>query len=151
MIPSTWLRPVAFHNELDRFLHDFWSQSSPRGFAHTAGHAPALNVYETDSGFEIELEVPGLALEDLEVQVEGREIAVRGERKFTLPENGAWQRRERAHGSFERKLRLPVDIDAAQLEAHLDQGLLRLICPKAQSAVPRKISVQTKTAPSTEA
>jgi hypothetical protein len=54
MIPSTWLRPVAFHNELDRFLHDFWSQSSPRGFAHTAGHAPALNypLNSKPSGFQ---------------------------------------------------------------------------------------------------
>jgi HSP20 family protein len=147
LIPSAWLRPASLSTDLDRFIQDFWSQTPlASGVAPLSEGGPAVNVYETAEAFEVELELPGMALEEIEVVLEGRELSVRGERKIALPEAGTWQRRERFHGNFARTLRLLVDVDAARVQAQLHQGVLTVTAPKAESAKARKIAIQSKVA-----
>ena len=87
LFPATWLRPAPVSLELGRFIQDFWNASSPfNGGAALADGGPAMNVHEADDAFEVEMELPGLALEDIEVVLEGRDLSVRGERKTALPE-----------------------------------------------------------------
>jgi HSP20 family molecular chaperone IbpA len=54
-----------------------------------------------------------------------------------------WHRRERGTGSFERRIRLPVAIDAARVEARLADGVLTVTCPKAPEAQPHKVQVRS--------
>ena len=132
LLPATWLRPAPLSLELDRFFQDFLEPTRP--LAAGAPALPAMNVRETNDAFEVEMELPGLALDEIEVVFERRELTVRGERKSTLPEGAAWKHRERFEGKFSRSLRFAVDIDAARVQASLNQGLLRVTLPKPEAA-----------------
>lgn len=140
--PNSWLRPSA---SLDRIFQDLWLAGAPLAGAGATSE-PALNVHETAEGFEVELDLPGIALEDLEVTLEGRELTVRGHRKTALPEGASWQRRERFHGDFTRQLRFGVDLDPARIEASLLRGVLTIRLAKAEQAKARRIPVSGKSA-----
>jgi len=131
-------------DEMSRLLDDF-SQTAPlvgRLGWRPAGVFPALNVWEDEQCLYAEAELPGFRMEDLEVSVAGNELSIKGERKNEHQEKGAYHRRERAAGLFNRVLRLPVDIDAGKVEATLKDGVLFITLPKAEQAKPRKVQVK---------
>lgn len=105
---------------------------------------PALNAWEIADGLIVEAELPGVSLADLDIQVLGEELTIKGRRTRTAPENATLVREERPTGEFLRVLRLPFDVEAGKIEATLKDGLLTLRIPKAESARPRKIEVKTQ-------
>ncbi len=102
------------------------------------GYLPALDVHETDDRYELRLDVPGVAKEDLKVRYENDAITVEGERK-SAPGPG---RAERWAGRFARTLSLPDGIDAGRIEGNLANGVLTIVLPKAEAAKPRQITIQ---------
>jgi len=138
-------RPLFdFQNELDqmrRQLGDALSGNSERRVHPSA--FPLLNAWEQDHDFYVEAELPGLALEDLDISMTDQStIAIRGSRKAPALEGGQWHRRERAFGEFERSLELPGPIDADKVEASFKNGVLTIKLPKAPELRPRKIEVK---------
>ncbi len=129
----------AFSDALGEFFGDrpwLWRTGQrERGF-------PAVNVWEDEEKLYAEAEVPGLKMEDLEILVKGNELTIKGERKSVEQEGVRYQRRERGKGSFCGVVRLPVDVDTDNVEAHLENGVLTVNLPKAVSARPRKIEVK---------
>lgn len=132
-------------SEMDRLVSSLFAESagtistkmaSPVGF-------PPLNLWEEDSSYFAEAELPGVKSEDLDMSVLGRDVVIKGSRSFDTEEEKAtkWISRERGEGRFERHIRLPHEVDAEQIEAHLADGVLKLTLPKAQSALPRQIKV----------
>ncbi|MFQ5412181.1 MAG: Hsp20/alpha crystallin family protein [Phycisphaerae bacterium] len=103
---------------------------------------PTLNFWEDGDRFFVEAEVPGLKMEDLNVQVLGNTLTIEGQWKTAEDENAHYYRRERMSGEFTRTLTLPVDIDMGQVEAALKDGVLRVTLPKAEVAKARKINVK---------
>ena len=104
---------------------------------------PALNAWEEEGNFYVEAELPGLALEDLEISLsEADTLSIKGQRKAPEREGGTWHRRERAFGSFERTVKLPAAVDAERVEASLKLGVLTVKLPKAPELQPRKIEVK---------
>jgi HSP20 family protein len=103
---------------------------------------PPVNVYEADDAYGLEVEVPGVAPEDLEFTVEGDLITVSGQKKVEGGE-GTFHRHERPHGRFSRSLRLPAALDAEKVEAHYQDGVLMAKLPKAAEAKARKVAVKT--------
>src|SRR5205809_289132 len=109
---------------------------------HPTGY-PLLNAWEDEHNFYVEAEVPGLALEDLDISMTDRStITIRGTRKEPTLEGGQWHRRERAFGEFERSLELPGAVDADNVEASFKNGVLTIKLPKAPELRPRKIEVK---------
>jgi len=104
---------------------------------------PAVNAWEDDRAVYAEAELPGLAMDDIEVLVMGDEVTIKGERKDAQQEGATYHRRERGVGSFSRVLRLPAQVDADKVEATLRDGVLTVKLPKAQSALPRKIELRS--------
>jgi len=102
---------------------------------------PAVNVWETDDALKVELEVPGVEREQVELSVAGEELSIKVERPELEQEGTAYHRRERPVGAFARVLRLPVPVDADRVEAEMRHGVLTISLPKAESARPRKIQV----------
>jgi HSP20 family protein len=85
----------------------------------------------------------------VEISVAGEELTLKGARPAAAedPGNGrqkpvTWHRRERGSGGFERRLALPVAVDAARVEARLVDGVLTVRCPKAPQCQPHKIEVR---------
>jgi HSP20 family protein len=104
---------------------------------------PALNVWEHGDELYAEAEVPGLKVDDLDISVIGGDLTIRGRRGGSPAEGSVAHRQERGTGEFTRVLRLPIDVDAAKVEASLKDGVLLIKLPKAESAKPKKIKVST--------
>ncbi len=102
---------------------------------------PALNVWESEDALFVEAELPGLSQGDLELEIVGGELTIKGQRPDVKQQGESYHRQERGTGSFMRRLRLPVDVDASKVEAKLQNGVLEIRLPKAEAAKPRKISV----------
>lgn len=138
---NLWNQLHQLHNDMNRLMNR-WGENGGRWPALTGGY-PALNVWEQDDQVLVEAELPGLALEDLEIYVTGgRQLTLKGERKRTVPEKGTWHRQERGFGSFSRALTLPYNVDADRVEARFENGVLLITLPKHESARPRKIAVK---------
>ncbi len=106
---------------------------------------PLADVVERADAYVIELELPGLAREELTVHAHDDEVVVRGERRPAAggrPE--AFHRLERRHGPFARSFRFPGGIDANGISAELQEGVLRVCVPKPQQAPSRRVQVQRK-------
>ena len=108
------------------------------------GYFP-LDISETDEAFEVEAALPGVKPEDVEVQVHGDTVTIKGNAKEEAEENGKdWLRRERRYGVFARSFTLPTDIDAANASADFENGLLKLRLPKSEASRPKTIKVSTR-------
>ena len=124
--------------EVDRLLGSMF-QGTPDAPQRTA--FPPLNLWEQQQNIIIEAELPGVAMEDLELTIHGDQLSLRGERKTSGP--GTPLRRERWTGKFERTLTIPVDVDSERVSASLENGVLTITLPKAASAQPRRIQINT--------
>lgn len=103
---------------------------------------PACEVHEDDKYFVVALEVPGISKDALKVEVLEDTLVVSGERRDEKKEEakGTWYS-ERKFGSFTRKFSIPTGTDAERIEAHYQDGVLRLMIPKVEQAQPRQIPV----------
>jgi HSP20 family protein len=104
---------------------------------------PAVNMWEDGECMYAEAEIPGVPMSDIEVNVVGNELSIKGQRKCVCGEEVTFHRRERGIGEFSRFLTLPVAIDADKVEAVLKNGVLKIKLPKAEAARPRRIEVKT--------
>lgn len=132
----------SLQREVDRLFGDaFGGSSTP---ATAGAWAPALDVEETEDAFTLHIELPGVAIDDVEVSLEENVLTVTGERRFYADRDGdTFRRVERSFGRFHRAVRLPDRLDAAQVEATHRDGMLTIEVPKAEEAKPRRIEVKT--------
>jgi HSP20 family protein len=132
--------------EMDRLFDTIVRQSlpqSPRLPRGSAATMPALNVWEDDQNLFIEAEVPGMALENIELLIQNDELTLRGRREPMQQEGITTLRRERWSGQFERTIGLPTSVDQENAQAALHNGILTITLPKAASVRPRKIEIRT--------
>ncbi|HXF70246.1 MAG TPA: Hsp20/alpha crystallin family protein [Thermoflexus sp.] len=114
------------------------------GFAPRSVGMP-MNIYELPDRYHVAILVPGVRPESLEVQAMGSSVTIRGE--VALPEvenekNAAVLRCEWTGGRFARTIEFGDPIDAEHIDARLENGVLHLTVPKAESVRPRVIKVQ---------
>jgi HSP20 family protein len=121
--------------EMDRL-----AQSVFGGKAGQGAWLPAADIVETDSAYAIEIELPGVRREDVDVNLNGNELVVTGEVKERKRE-GLFRRRTRRVGEFEFRVTLPGYLREADVEASLAYGVLKLYVPKAESTKSSKITV----------
>jgi HSP20 family protein len=103
---------------------------------------PLADVEETDDAYIIDVELPGVAESDVNIEANGREVTVTGELKVR-ERKGILRRRTRRVGEFEYSVTLPGDIDADNVDARMKNGVLTITVPKSQRSKPRKISVSS--------
>jgi len=101
---------------------------------------PLADVEETPDAYAVELELPGVKKDDLDISVAGRRLTVSGERK-ERERVGILRRREGVVGRFHYEVTLPGDVNEAGVEAHLDEGVLSVRVPKPEHDRPRRIPV----------
>ena len=104
---------------------------------------PAVDIREEAAAFVVHVELPGVKIEDIHVEVERGVLNIRGERKFSTDETvrKSYRRVEQSYGSFSRAFSLPDNVDTDAITADLTAGILDVRIPKKQSASPRKIAV----------
>lgn len=91
---------------------------------------PEVDVYEHPEGLLLTFAVPGVVPENVEVQVEGALLTVRGQRELPIPENAEPRRIELRKGAFQRQVRLPASADVDSVRTQLLHGLLLVHVPK---------------------
>ena len=97
-----------------------------------------IDVHETDESYLVTAEVPGVAKDDLDLTITADALTIAGEKKQVEEAKGHV---ERTFGRFERTVQLPLAVDPDASTAELDQGLLRLTLPKADTVRPRKLEI----------
>ncbi len=135
-------REVAtLQNRLNSIFQDY---SRGEGeLVSTANFVPPVDVYEDEHQIVLKLEVPGMKLEDLDIQLENNNLTVRGERKFEKEEKEEnFHRIERRYGSFYRAFTIPNTVNGDSVKADYDAGVLRIQLEKRPEAKPKQIKVQ---------
>ncbi len=126
-------------NELETLFNQVFGSSAtaPGKFV------PPVNVVETESNFQMTLELPGIKLEDISVEFVDDTLQISGEKKVASDESAkACHCSERHGGSFKRSFRFPTDVDNEKIEARLENGLLMITMPKAAKVLPRKVEIK---------
>lgn len=93
--------------------------------------SPATEASGSDDAYTINMELPGVSEEDIDLSVEDGVVTIRGEKRTETEKKGeTWYFSERQYGAFRRSFRLPADADAGKVEAHMKDGVLRITVPK---------------------
>jgi HSP20 family protein len=136
-------RLIGYYSPLDRvFDRAFSSAPSFNGDAVVANGSIKLDVVETPEAFVVKAELPGIAKDKIEVNVEDRNVTIGAEFLAEVDANGKaiWQ--ERSVGKISRAIRLPEAVDANAAQATHVDGVLQLTLPKVAKANSKQITIQ---------
>jgi HSP20 family protein len=125
--------------EMDRMFSGWTGRRSPQ---FSSAGFPPLNVWEGEGNMYVEAELPGIEQEELEILVVGNQLTINGHRSEPTAEQGTWYRRERGYGKFSRTVELPAEVDADQVSANFNLGVLTITLPKRPELQPRRIQVK---------
>lgn len=134
---------MNLQQQINRMFDDFDRVAHGGGEGLGGGmFAPAMDVKEDGDGYTVHLEVPGVRQEDLSLMLQDSVLTVRGRKEQANEVNeGQFRRVERSYGSFARSITLPRPVDSSKVEAHLEDGVLRIHLPKLEEARPRQINI----------
>lgn len=147
MNPTQW-NP---YQELEGMLERLNRLLGPRGSTQGDGRetitaaewTPAVDVFETDQEFRIEVELPGVRKEAGRVDVHDGVVTIRGERERRSDDRATRRRRsERQYGIFQRSFTLPPTVEASKVSAEFHDGVLNVRLPKSETAKPKAIEVK---------
>jgi HSP20 family protein len=130
----------SLRRDIDRLFEDALGRDSMQG-----GWAPAVDVREDGEALVLELELPGVSPEQVEVTAENGILTVRGEKSSERKEGDEdrrWHLVERSYGAFRRSFQLPKGVDEGQIDASFDHGVLTVRVPKSALPQPRKIEIR---------
>ena len=137
---GTGLAPwFGFRRELDRLFSDAFG-----GERGVMGWNPAVDVREDENNIFLDVELPGMDPDDVNISVDNGVLTISGEKSTETKENKEGQRFhavERSYGAFFRSFQLPQGIDEGQINANFNNGVLTIDIPKSAIPQPRKIQV----------
>lgn len=124
--------------ELDRFFDETWRPST---ISQRRNAYPPVNISEDKTKIYVFSEIPGVEIEDIDITLSDGSLVIKGNRKHGT---GSYYRQERPTGLFQRVVNLNVSIDPDKVNAKIKDGILEIVIPKADEAVPRKISIKAQ-------
>lgn len=136
---------VTLRDAMDRLFDDAFTR--PWGLAEAArgSAAPSVDMYETESEVVIKAAVPGLKAEDVQINVTGEMLTIKGEiKEKTEVKEKAYHIREQRWGAFERSLILPTQVVPDKAKAEFEDGVVTIALPKAEEVKPKTITVKAK-------
>ncbi len=132
------MRPEPFSTEVNRLFNQLFTSDE----AATQRWTPAMDLVEADDHFLLKADLPGMAEDDVSIEVQDGALVISGERKAEHEERGrGWFRVERSFGRFARTLTLPDGIDPEAISADFDKGVLSVRIPKPEQRKPRRIQI----------
>jgi HSP20 family protein len=106
---------------------------------------PAVDVFDKADAVVVKAELPGMDADDIQIEVDDNVLTIKGERKFEEQvEEERYYRVERRFGSFQRSLALPQGVQADQIQAGYEDGILTVSVPKAEEKKPKRIEVKAR-------
>ena len=158
LIPGTYPLGDHFRREMETMMSRFLGGHSPFLTMDSAAQrtgfpsldmrgaiSPAIDINETDTAILLTAELPGLAEDDIEIEIKDRRLTLRGQKKISHDDKGDLRVSERSYGSFMRSMALPDTVDVENISAEFDKGVLQINMPKTEPRDPsRKIKVSSK-------
>jgi len=131
--------------EMDRLWDDFFGPERRLLRPLEMEFAPPVDVSETGDKVTVKAELPGMDTKDLDISLTGDILTIKGEKKSEREEKKEnYHLVERSYGSFSRSLRLPAAVNADQIEAKFEKGVLTVTCPKKEAVKPKAIEIKAK-------
>lgn len=133
------MKPEPFSQEFNRLFNTLFDA----GDAPSQRWLPPMDLVEAEDHFALKADLPGLAEEDVSIEIQDSTLTISGERKaeHEQKERG-WYRVERQFGRFSRSLTLPEGIDADAVSASFDKGVLEVRIPKPEERKPRRVEIK---------
>lgn len=126
-------------SEINRAFETTTQQSTPSA---PRSWSPSVDVLETEEAVTLHLELPGMKQEEIDIELSGETLTVRGERKRSHEEKSDhYVRIERSYGRFQRTFTLSTPIQNDKVSATYRDGILEVTLPKSEETKPRKIAV----------
>ncbi len=136
---TPWSEMERLRREMNRL---FSTYPATTGSRVTPGY-PAMNVWTNENGVVVTAELPGIDPEKLDIAVVENTLTLSGERTpLELAEGDVYHRRERGYGKFTRSFQLPFNVEANNVQAIYEKGVLHITLPRAEADKPRKIVVR---------
>ena len=135
---------MSLRNSMDRLMNRLWREDLVGRVPFFGGESLALDMYETDDAIVVKAVIPGVKPEEINVQIAGGTLTIKGERKEEEEEGVSYVYRERRYGSFCRSVTLPTEGDVNEAEAEFKHGVLILTLPKSEAVKPKSIKIKTK-------
>jgi HSP20 family protein len=137
-------RPMRLIDAMNHLFDESSLQPYDRPYVADT-YALPLDVVAKDDEYVITAAVPGLKADDLSVEALGETVTIRGEIKSEQSEEqNGYLLRERRYGRFSRTVNFPVELDGTKAEASVENGVLTLRVPKAETAKPKMIKVKAR-------
>ena len=148
----------SLHKEMDRLFEEFWKGSGRhsmmaapwRSMLSTGMHGgviPSIDLTEDEKAFHIQVELPGMDKDDVDITLANGLLTVRGEKKREDEEKGKdFYRKERSFGSFSRSLPIPAEVDESKIDASFTKGVLYIELPKSEEAQKKVTHIDVKAA-----
>jgi HSP20 family protein len=139
---------TSLQTDMNRLFNSFFDTTTAGNGDTARRWIPAMDVVETDEHFVLKADLPGLAEDDVHVEVEDNVLTVSGERKAEHEDKrDGYVRVERSYGSFRRSLSLPEGVDPEAVSATFDKGVLEVRIPKPEQRKPRRVAIQVGDSP----
>jgi len=138
---------MSLRDQMDRLLSDSFQMADPfrtstEWFTPARGWQLDLDVREVDDAYLVEVSVPGIDPDDLDITLEQNVLTIKGEvQEEDKQEGEVYHLRERRYGSFSRRVTLPDMVDSDNVEANYNKGILTLTLPKTEESKPRRIPI----------
>ena len=138
--PNTELRRMQ--REFDRVFNDFFPVPHASHATKATTWAPRVDISETEDGYQIIADLPGLNKEDISINFHDGTLTISGERKAETKEEGKnYVRVERSTGEFYRSFTIPTAIQFDRIVANYKDGVLQVEVPKAEEVKPMKVKI----------
>lgn len=136
---SPWREMERLQREMNRLFSDASTGFGPR----VSPSYPAINVWTNDEGVVVTAELPGVNPDEIDISVVGDTLTLKGARQpVELKEGEKFHRQERRFGSFTRTFQLPFQVEADEVEAVFEKGVLHVSLPRAEVDKPKKIAIK---------
>ncbi len=129
LVPSSFFQKSFFDHWFDH-----WHEDEVTRFVPKAG------IAEREQDIALNLDLPGFKKNELDVEVQGDQLVVRGER-HKGEEQGRYRREERAFGAFERRFVLPQSVARHKIAVNYKDGVLQVTMPKREAAATRRLAI----------
>jgi HSP20 family protein len=135
-------KPVNLFNQFNDEMNRYFSQTRESAANQERDWMPAVDIREEDGRYLLTADIPGVDRKNVEITLEEGVLTVKGERntETDVAEEG-YRRRERTYGTFMRQFTLPDTVDAGNISAAVQDGVLEIEIPKQDKPEPRRITV----------
>ena len=136
-VSNTWQDFDRAFKDLTRGLFE------PAATTTRTDFSPRVEVYDNGDYYGLSVDIPGIPQESLDIEVDGENLVLSGERKKNERENAKSSfYTEKSYGIFKRRIRLPKNAQGTEVEASVENGVLEIKVPKTAQALPKKVQIK---------